>query len=97
MSTLSPLPDYRVPFIDKRTGLMTREWFNWFQSIDEWARDVDGNPYVTSLIGGVLALADGVAAPAAIVGFAFTYVDVADGDMRERFGDGVTKLLTVDT
>lgn len=44
-----------------------------------------------------LGLTDGVSAPAAISGFALLYVDSADGDLKVRFGDGVTKTIVVDT
>ena len=41
-------------------------------------------------------LTDGVTAPTAIVGLAQLYVDVADGNLKVRFGDAVTKTLAVD-
>lgn len=43
-----------------------------------------------------LALTDGVTAPTAVSGLAFIYVDTADGDLKVRFGDGVTKTITTD-
>lgn len=82
---------------DRRSGVLTREWFLWFKSIDDWANDLNANPFVTSLVGGILALEDGVAAPAAVVGLAQEFVDVADGDLKIRYGDGVTKLIVADT
>lgn len=45
----------------------------------------------------VLALKDNATAPTAVVGTTFIYVDAADGDLKVRFGDGVTKTITVDT
>lgn len=44
-----------------------------------------------------MAIPDGVAAPAALVGLAYIYVDSADGDLKVRFGDGTTKTLATDT
>ena len=44
-----------------------------------------------------LNLTDGITAPSAIVGLAQIYVDTADGDLKCRFGDGVTKTLATDT
>lgn len=45
----------------------------------------------------LLVLTDGVTAPDAIVGVAQIYVDVADGDLKVIFGDGVVKVLAADT
>lgn len=42
-------------------------------------------------------LVDGVEAPDALPGFALIFVDEADGDLKVRFGDGVTKTLATDT
>ena len=42
-------------------------------------------------------IADGITAPTAIAGYAFIYVDTADGDLKVRFGDGTTKTLATDT
>lgn len=44
-----------------------------------------------------LKLVDGITAPATLAGFAQIYVDSADGDLKVKFGDGVTKVLAVDT
>jgi hypothetical protein len=43
-----------------------------------------------------LIVTDGVTAPTSAVGFAHIYVDTADGDLKVRFGDGVTKTITTD-
>ena len=48
-------------------------------------------------VNGNLALTDGVTAPSATVGYARIYVDTADGDLKVRFGDGITKTLATDT
>lgn len=45
----------------------------------------------------VLWLRDGVTAPAAVAGLSALYNDVADGDLKTKFGDGVTKLIVADT
>lgn len=44
-----------------------------------------------------LVFDDGIAAPTAIVGKAQIYVDTADGDLKVRFGDNVTKIVAADT
>jgi hypothetical protein len=46
---------------------------------------------------GHLGLVDGMTAPANISGQALIYVDSADGDLKVKFADGVTKTLAVDT
>jgi parallel beta-helix repeat protein len=51
---------------------------------------------VLQSIGGV-AVCDGITAPSTIFGFAHIYVDVADGDLKVKFGDGTVKTLSVDT
>jgi hypothetical protein len=53
--------------------------------------------YLRSAQNVPLALADGIAAPAAVAGLAHIYVDAADGDLKVRFGDGITKTIVVDT
>ena len=44
-----------------------------------------------------MSVTDGVTAPTAVSGRAFIYVDTADGDLKVRFGDNVTKTLATDT
>jgi len=43
-----------------------------------------------------LLLVDGIAAPAASVGYTKLYTDVADGDLKVIFGDGIVKTLATD-
>lgn len=43
-----------------------------------------------------MKLLDGISAPAAVAGWAFLFVDSADGDLKVRFGDGVTKTIVTD-
>lgn len=45
----------------------------------------------------VLWLKDGVTAPTAVSGLIAVYGDTADGDLKARFGDGVTKVVAADT
>lgn len=47
-------------------------------------------------IGGI-ALKDGVTAPSTAAGYAQLYVDTADGDLKVKFGDGITKTIATDT
>lgn len=44
-----------------------------------------------------MQIPDGITAPATTAGWASLYVDVADGDYKVKFGDGVVKTITVDT
>lgn len=46
---------------------------------------------------GGLWIGDGITAPTAQTGFAVIYVDSADGDLKVKFADGVTKTLAADT
>ena len=57
---------------------------------------------VEALEGGeratkVLWLRDGVTAPSAVAGLNGLYTDVADGDLKVVFGDGVRKTVVIDT
>lgn len=45
----------------------------------------------------VLALVDGITAPATTGGNALIYVDSADGDLKIKFSDGTVKTIVVDT
>ncbi len=51
--------------------------------------DVSGHAYFNSGLG----IIDGMAAPAAVAGYARTYVDSADGDYKIKFGDGTVKTI----
>lgn len=46
---------------------------------------------------GLLALRDGLAEPATVLGQAQIYVDTSDGDLKVKFGDGTVKTIVVDT
>lgn len=46
--------------------------------------------------GGV-GLVDGITAPATLAGYALLYVDVADGDLKIKYGDGTVKTIVADT
>lgn len=50
-----------------------------------------------SYFGGAVALIDGQTAPGTVAGQAQIYVDIADGDLKVKFGDGTTKVLAADT
>ena len=45
----------------------------------------------------ILGLTDGVDAPATVSGSAFIYVDILDGDLKVKFGDGTVKTISTDT
>ncbi len=45
----------------------------------------------------ILALKDGVTAPGTVSGVAQMYVDVSDGDLKIKFGDGTVKTIVVDS
>ncbi len=53
--------------------------------------------YRGTLYAEALALTDGITAPSTITGRAQEYVDTADGDLKVKFGDGVTKTIMTDT
>lgn len=44
-----------------------------------------------------LRLKDGITAPSTITGYALIYVDIADGDLKVKFGDGTVKTIVTDT
>lgn len=46
---------------------------------------------------GPLRIPDGITAPTAVSGWAYIYVDSADGDLKVRFGNNVTKTIVTDT
>jgi hypothetical protein len=48
-------------------------------------------------VNGGIALVDGMTAPSTITGYAYIYVDTADGDLKVKFGDGTVKTIVVDT
>lgn len=44
-----------------------------------------------------VVLTDGVGEPDAVIGVAQIYIDVVDGDLKIKFGDGTVKTIVVDT
>jgi hypothetical protein len=46
--------------------------------------------------GGALQLPDGITAPSTASGRASIYVDVSDGDLKIKFGDGTVKTIVTD-
>jgi len=44
-----------------------------------------------------LAVTDGISAPNTVAGYTQIYVDVSDGDLKAKFGDGTVKTIVVDT
>jgi hypothetical protein len=90
-SELAPLPPPTVSMFEK-PGILRREWFLFFQSVESVLRGLR-----EEAARGSLALGDGMTAPAAVPGQALLYVDTADGDLKAVFGDGVTKTVTTDT
>ena len=59
-----------------------------------FAHDMNDNSIDKALS---VALKDGITAPATVPGYAVLYVDVADGDLKVRFGDGTIKVVAFDT
>ncbi len=43
------------------------------------------------------SLVDGIAEPATVAGLAHVYVDVADGDLKVKFGDGFVRTIGLDS
>jgi|SRR6185312_6682252 len=37
-----PMPDYRQPFVDPKTGLITKPWYDYKRSVDEALRKILG-------------------------------------------------------
>jgi hypothetical protein len=74
---------------------------NW---IDTGSQNKTNKTFVSTFVGtdkltsaNSLGLTDNAAAPATIPGIASLFVDVADGDLKVRFGDGTIKTIVVDT
>lgn len=45
----------------------------------------------------ILALEDGITAPATLSGFAQIYVDTADGDLKVKFANGFVATIAADS
>ena len=90
---LAPLPPPSVTMFE-RPGILRREWYLWFQSVDSVLRGLR-----EEAARGLLVLVDGMAAPPAVSGQALIYVDTPalGGDLKVRFADGVTKTIVADT
>jgi hypothetical protein len=58
---------------------------------------VDGTFGAKLDVAGAIAITDGMTAPSAATAKALIYVDEADGDLKVKFADGVTKVLAADT
>ncbi len=58
---------------------------------------IDGTMVAKLMDTGAFCIRDGLAAPSAESGWAFIYVDTADGDLKVKFGDGTTKTIATDT
>jgi hypothetical protein len=58
---------------------------------------INGTVYETQEPTNLLSVTDGVTAPSTVSGRAFLYVDVADGDLKVKFGDGTVKTIATDT
>lgn len=68
---------------------------NYLRGNTSFGADVDGELAITTEDG--IAIKDGIAAPAALAGYAKLYIDQADGDLKIRFPDNVTKTIVVDS
>lgn len=56
-----------------------------------------GANYIELYATGAIGIRDGITAPAAQTSMAVLYVDTADGDLKVKFSDGITKTLATDT
>lgn len=90
------------------SGAPTNGTVNYALHVEAGAVRIDdillvGTPTLTNAAAGdvrangALWLKDGMAAPTATAAFAVIYVDTADGDLKVKFADGVTKVLAADT
>lgn len=93
ISDLAPLPAANVSLFE-RPGILRREWFLFFQSVDLALRTLRDDAAATP---SALKLQDGAGAPVAIPGAALMFVDTADGDLKVTFSDGITKTIVTDT
>lgn len=82
------------PIYGPRTWIKTAgtvgDYPSWDSTAPTLLADFPGRDYV-------VRLADGVAAPNAIVGQVQIYVDSSSGDLKCVFGDGTVKTIVVDT
>lgn len=64
-----------------------------------WRLKPLGNPFAWETDGyiGSIAVTDGITAPSTLSGKTVIYTDVADGDLKVKFGDGTVKTLATDT
>jgi hypothetical protein len=44
-------------------------------------------------MGGYVGIGDSITPPSTVAGVAYLYVDVADGDLKVKFGDGTVKTI----
>lgn len=80
------------------TGKMLLRIFN--AGTEETALTLDTSQTTVAknlVVGGFVAVKDGMTAPGATSGFAKIYVDSADGDLKVKFADGTTKTIVTDT
>lgn len=71
--------------------------FGFYPLTDQSGTCGKGSNRFSHLYGNYLALTDGASIPTTIAGFALLYVDVADGDLKVKFGDGTIKTIVTDT
>lgn len=50
-----------------------------------------------AMAANYIAITDGVTAPATVAGLGQIYIDIADGDLKIKFGDGTVKTIVTDT
>jgi len=69
---------------------MWKELQNFVQMLNQFIVEfVKNTEYVRML--------DGITEPTTVSGVTFIYTDVADGDLKVKFGDGTTKTISADT
>lgn len=72
--------------------------FQFLQSqIDKLKRELEDLRIAENNVFSHIQLKDGITAPSTLTGWAYIYIDTADGDLKIKFGDGTVKTIATDT